>query len=100
MPQRIRRFNSPAIQGDDSWVEFRPPTRGEARALPDGTVVGDLILRHLIGWNWVTFGAEALPIPTAESGFDGLTQTEIEFLIDCVRTLYGLSPEAQADLKG
>jgi len=103
MPQRTRRFPSPNVQGDDSFVEFRQLTRGEVKALDVAETWSALILRYLAGWNWVDFDKNPLRVPAGVDDFDHLTRDEIEFLVECARALVGLatgtSDEAKADLK-
>jgi hypothetical protein len=103
MPQRTRRFTSPNVQGDDSFVEFRRLTRGEVKALDVGETWSALILRYLIGWNWIDFDYQLLRVPAGVDDFDHLTQDEIGFLIECAQALVGLatgtSDEAKDELK-
>ena len=96
MPQRKRviRFDSPKIQGDDSWVEVSRLTVGEARRAekikddPDtdsfAEVVG-LYQTHIINWNWVDDDGSPLPLPKDDPDVvDGLTADEFSFLGDCL----------------
>ena len=95
MPQRIKRFASPEAQGDDSWVEFRLPTRGEARQLAESNdeTWGGAVLRYLAGWNWVDYEGNPLPLPGPRGNFDAYTETEIGFLVETIRSLFGLVPQ-------
>lgn len=94
MPQRVQRFASPDVQGEDSWVELRPPTRGEVRQLDANVTWRDLVQRHLIRWNWVDFDGQPMPLPGED--WDRLTLAESDFLVRCVQSIYGLTEEAKA----
>lgn len=92
--QRIRRFSSVEIQGEDSWVEVSRLTVGEAREagqlqndpdLDSFEAVSKMYQEHIFNWNWVNDDGEPLPLPVNDPGvIDKLTDLEFSFLGNCV----------------
>ena len=96
MPQRksTRRFESPDIQGDDSWIEVSRLTVGEARQINQAQGKTDqdsfeavlpLYQSHIVNWNWVDDDGEPLPLPKDDPGvIDQLTDQEFAFVAECL----------------
>jgi hypothetical protein len=103
MPQRqaIITVQSADIQGPDSWVKVRAVTHGTAqdmKRLAASAVAGDegaklaldeagmqLLIDHVVDWNWVNDQGEPLPIPkNAPDVLDTMLQFEIDFLGEAV----------------
>ncbi len=96
MPQRksVRRYESPDVQGDDSWIEISRLTVGEARVINEHRDKDDLdafeavlpiYQKHIVGWNWVDDDGEPLPLPKDDPDVvDQLTDLEFEFVANCL----------------
>ena len=96
MPQRmsIKRFESPEIQGDDSWIEVSRLTVGEARIINEQQGKDDLdsfeavlplYRKHITNWNWVDDDGEPLPLPEDDPDvIDRLTDREFAFVAECL----------------
>lgn len=106
MPKRanVKRFDSPAVQGEDSHVTLRRFTWGEAKALRNDAkaaatdeakfaVMGSAIITHLVEWNWVQDDDTPMLLPVKESDLDPMNDTEISFLSDCINDLIGVTKE-------
>ncbi len=108
MPKRanVKRFDSPDVQGEDSFVILRRFTWGEAKALRRDAqaantdddkfgVMAYAIITHLTGWNWVRDDDSPMPLPVTESDLDAMNDAEITFLSNCINDLIGV-PQAEA----
>lgn len=96
MPERQnrRRVSSPAVQGEDSWIEITRLTMKEAREIeakkddPDVdayTEVAKIFQRYIVGWNWVNDDGVPLPLPKDNIDVIGdLTDQEFEFISEAL----------------
>jgi len=77
------RVATESVQGEGSWVELRGTTVGEVRAARAGELDDDqLILKHVVGWNWVDDKGHDLPLPKDEPGIvDTLTAEEAAAIV-------------------
>lgn len=101
MPKRKTniRVPTPEIQGEDSYVVYRPLKVGEARSMQKRAEeateeAAEEGLRevsdHVLGWNWVDDKGAPMEVPSKDSEvLDDLTVEELEFLTDLL--LGGLS---------
>jgi len=69
MPRsKVRTVNTP-IQGDKAWVVFRVPSVGEVETMSrledtEAFTAGkNLIVEHVIKWNWADENNVPLPLP-------------------------------------
>ena len=97
MPKRrgIRRVDSLAIQGEESWVEVDSLTVKEVKDMRkrsrddeeyDNFDAGiELVKKHVINWNWVDYDGVSMPAPkTYNAIVETLTVEEINFLADAL----------------
>lgn len=93
MPKRIkvRKVETPELQGDDSWVTLQSPTMEEyeafgtvlksAQAENDENAVYQQLSKFVIEWNWVDDDDVPLPQPHDNPDvFRKLTGAELGFL--------------------
>lgn len=93
--QNVRRIQTPKLQGEGSFVEFKRFTYGESKAVraANGEHGGDseweqaestrLLGEHLISWSWVDDDGAPLPLPKDDpTVVDLLTDEELGFLMD------------------
>lgn len=107
MAQRlsVQRFDSPDIQGDDSYVciirptvkqmksameTLKPNGREELSEAEKNAINLDAALKileeNIVEWNWVDEMGEPLPLPrTDPSVMDGLTDMEVQFLAALIK---------------
>lgn len=88
----VRKVGSEKIQGEGSWVKVKSlrlkkmrdirNQRGKEGDDFDAFEVGvDLLVDHLVDWNWVDDNDQPMAIPSDDpSVLDTLTDQEIEFL--------------------
>lgn len=85
--RRQRRFETPGVQGDDSYVVVTLPTVGEVQPIVELAAAGHdtfgakraVVTDHVIKWNWVGDDGRPLPLPV---DVDLLTTDEYELLTD------------------
>lgn len=85
MPKRKTTYkvDSEKVQGPGSWVELSYLTYGEFQAiLTEAIKPSEILLEHIIAWNWVDGQGEALGDPGA--CMDNLFAHERSFLLDCL----------------
>lgn len=94
MAKRItsRRFETPNLQGEDSYIELSGLKIGERREYFAASkaedfnmleVGVDLFVKHIKGWNWVDDDGKPLPLPADDpSVIDDLTDIESEGIAD------------------
>jgi hypothetical protein len=83
-----RRVDASSVRGGGAYVLLRPLTVGAARALrqraPDAdaeALARDLLIGHIVGWNWTDAAGAPLPLPAdAPAVLDALTAEECAFL--------------------
>jgi len=88
----VTKIETPAAQGDGSYLEFRRPTWGERRKMLkdiealEGPALEDYVLKLLFerleGWNWQDAEGKELPLPKQVEHLSGFTDEEIELLYD------------------
>lgn len=89
----IREIKTTTLQGAGSFVKLRSLTVGEIKKvretreeIDDGEKfeVGlDMIIEHLLGWNWVDDDGNPLPLPSEDPAvIDLLTDEECTFLAE------------------
>lgn len=87
-----RRFETPEVQGDDSYVVATLPTVGEVQPIVEMEAAGRdtfeakraIVTDHVVEWNWV--GDDGRPLPV---DVDLLTTDEYELLIDLLLGSFG-----------
>lgn len=87
MPQRqnVKKVQSEAVQGADSWIKLRSMTVGEAKLLmaegnDEQRGIGALA-KVIVGWNWVDDEGQPLPqVSDDPAVIDKLTNDEIQFI--------------------
>ena len=77
------KVSTESVQGEGSWVELRGVTVGEQKAARAGQLDDDqVIIEHVIGWNWADEAGRPLPLPKDEPGIvDTLTSEEARVLV-------------------
>lgn len=91
----MKRIDAGAVRGAGAWVEVRPLTWGEAKAIraeaagldESGAVALSerLIREHVTGWNWIDADGAPLPLPCDSAGvLDQLSLEEVAFLTAAV----------------
>jgi hypothetical protein len=83
-----RRVDASAVRGDGATVLLRPLTIAEARALrqrdpadDEAALARDLLMRHIIAWNWTDADGKVLPIPADDPAvLESLSAEECAFL--------------------
>ncbi len=92
MPKRqnIYTILSDEVQGSGSFVKVRAIRYGEARQMApvltsedpevSGPALIEMLIKHVVEWNWVDDVGDALPLPTSGDIIDDLTAQEIKFL--------------------
>ena len=90
MAKRIayRRFETPDLQGEDSYVLLSGLKLGERREYIKASKVKDfdmieagsaLFVKHIVGWNWVDDDNNPLPLPSDDPEvINDLTDLETE----------------------
>jgi hypothetical protein len=92
--RRHRRFETPNVQGDDSYVVVTLPTVGEVRPIVEMEATGRdtfeakraIVTGHIVEWNWVGDDGRSLPLPV---NVDQLTTDEYELLIELLIGSFG-----------
>lgn len=111
MPKRLAstvRIDASAVQGEGAYVELRKFTWGEAKAVlqkvneleqanPTAFIdaTEQLLIEHLLSWNWVDDAGALLAVPQTPAALNALTSDEIQFLMDTIRAVMRLSEQAR-----
>jgi len=85
---QTRRIQTDAVQGEGSYVDATSPKVGEIRRVQrapkgeDYEITLELLVRHIIGWNWEDESGNALPLPKDDPAvIDELTNDELVYLL-------------------
>lgn len=92
--QRVKRYDSSSVQGEDSWVIVASQTVAEVRKLQklakgkdaDAFEIGVTVMKtHVREWNWVNDDGDPLSQPKDEPEvIELLTNDEVVFLGKCI----------------
>lgn len=92
--RRLKRVDSQAVQGEDTFVLLRPLTRREIREANErldskqmtfDESLDDLFRRSVIEWNWTGWDDEPLPqVPDNPEVVLELIPAEREFLLNAL----------------
>jgi len=101
MPQKItEKVESTEVQGEGTYIVVRKLTHGEAKAFDrefaknaaakNVAPLEDLIIEHLIEWNWSDAEGVPLPLPREDpTVLDRLLEPELLFLLDVMTRVSG-----------
>lgn len=81
MPERPStvRVDASSIQGKGAYLIWKRLTWGERKANYEPI---ELLIAHIVDWNWVDGDGNPLPLPKSQEDFEALYDEEIVFLAD------------------
>lgn len=91
--QRIHKYPSKEIQGEDSWVTCSLLTVRDQRMAKQAITAGkdpaevgvEIILEHVLEWNWVDDDGNPMPqLKDDPEYIENMTDAEITFLTECI----------------
>jgi len=86
--QTVIKVPTPEIQGEGSYVEIQQMTVAEAQAyqerinsgIDDATLVTEVLIKYVVGWDWVDENGDPLPLPSEKGDVMHLLSHELLFL--------------------